>query len=69
MLYSHTLAKSGKPGPEWKLMEIILGGPRTSVILNRSKVTDSRGLRNQSDEGVVLFKEVAVKKLPKYHPG
>ena len=43
-LYSLTkpLAKPGKPGPEWNLMEITLDGPRTIVILNGVKVTDYR---------------------------
>jgi hypothetical protein len=41
-LYSLTkpLAKSGKPGPEWNTMEIMLDGPRTIVYLNGEKVTD-----------------------------
>jgi len=42
MLYSLTkpLAKAGKPGPEWNMMEITLDGPRTIVVLNGVKVTD-----------------------------
>ena len=41
-LYSLTkpLAKSGKPGPEWNIMEITLDGPHTVVYLNGEKVTD-----------------------------
>ena len=41
-LYSLTkaLARTGKPGPEWNTMEIMLDGPRTIVMLNGSKVTD-----------------------------
>ena len=41
-LYSLTkpLAKPGKPGPEWNIMEITLDGPRTVVVLNGVKVTD-----------------------------
>ena len=41
-LYSLTkpLAKPGKPGPEWNVMEITLDGPRTIVYLNGVKVTD-----------------------------
>ena len=43
-LYSLTkpLAKPGKPGPEWNVMEITLDGPHTVVILNGVKVTDYR---------------------------
>jgi Domain of Unknown Function (DUF1080) len=43
-LYSQTkpLAKPGKPGPEWNIMEITLNGPRTIVVLNGVKVTDYR---------------------------
>jgi hypothetical protein len=43
-LYSLTkpLAKPGKPGPEWNIMEITLDGPRTLVILNGVRVTDYR---------------------------
>jgi Domain of Unknown Function (DUF1080) len=43
-LYSQTkpLAKPGKPGPEWNIMEITLDGPRTIVVLNGVKVTDYR---------------------------
>jgi len=37
---SKPLAKSGKPGPEWNVMEITLDGPRTIVFLNGQKVTD-----------------------------
>jgi len=42
MLYSLTkpLARTGKPGPEWNTMEIMLDGPRTVVVLNGVKVTD-----------------------------
>ena len=42
MLYSLTkpLAKTGKPGPEWNIMEITLDGSRTIVFLNGTKVTD-----------------------------
>ena len=41
-LYSLTypLEKTGKPGPEWNTMEIILDGPRTIVYVNGTKVTD-----------------------------
>ena len=41
-LYSLTkpLAKPGKPGPEWNVMEITLDGPRTIVYVNGEKVTD-----------------------------
>jgi len=41
-LYSLTkpLAKPGKPGPEWNMMEITLDGPRTIVKVNDEKVTD-----------------------------
>lgn len=41
-LYSLTkpLAKPGKPGPEWNVMEITLDGLRTIVYLNGKKVTD-----------------------------
>jgi hypothetical protein len=41
-LYSLTkpLAKPGKPGPEWNVMEITLDGPRTIVTVNGQKVTD-----------------------------
>jgi hypothetical protein len=41
-LYSLTkpLAKMGKPGPEWNIMEITLDGDRTIVVLNGVKVTD-----------------------------
>lgn len=41
-LYSLTkpLAKPGKPGPQWNVMEITLNGPRTIVVLNGVKVTD-----------------------------
>jgi hypothetical protein len=44
MLYSLTkpLAKTGKPGPQWNIMEITLDGPRTIVFLNGVKVTDFR---------------------------
>src|SRR5882672_10633277 len=31
---SKPLAKTGKPGPEWNVMEITLDGPRTIVVLN-----------------------------------
>ena len=91
-LYSLTkpLAKPGKPGPEWNVMEITLDGPHTVVVLNGVKVTDYRegdpvpqkkfdfepqrgprplegyiGLQNHSDDDVVFFQEVAVKKLEK----
>src|SRR5579863_5201747 len=42
MLYSLTksLARPGKPGPEWNTMEITLDGPHTIVVLNGVKVTD-----------------------------
>lgn len=42
MLYSLTkpLARAGKPGPDWNSMEITLDGPRTIVVLNRTKVTE-----------------------------
>jgi hypothetical protein len=42
MLYSLTkpLAHTGKPGPEWNTMEIVLDGPRTVVMLNGVKVSD-----------------------------
>ena len=42
MLYSLTkpLARTGKPGPEWNTMEIILDGPRTIVMLNGVKVSE-----------------------------
>jgi hypothetical protein len=42
MLYSLTkpLARTGKPGPEWNTMDIMLDGPRTVVVLNGVKVTD-----------------------------
>lgn len=41
-LYSLTkpLAKPGKPGPEWNVMDITLDGPRTIVYVNGKKVTD-----------------------------
>jgi hypothetical protein len=41
-LYSLTkpLAKPGKPGPQWNIMEITLDGPRTIVVVNGVKVTD-----------------------------
>lgn len=41
-LYSLTkpLAKPGKPGPEWNIMEITLDGSRTIVYVNGEKVTD-----------------------------
>lgn len=41
-LYSLTkaLAKPGKPGPEWNVMEITLDGPHTMVYVNGQKVTD-----------------------------
>jgi hypothetical protein len=41
-LYSLTkpLAKAGKPGPEWNVMEITLDGPHTIVYVNGEKVTD-----------------------------
>jgi len=41
-LYSLTkpLAKTGKPGPEWNTMEIVLDGLHTLVYLNGVKVTD-----------------------------
>jgi hypothetical protein len=41
-LYSLTkpLARPGKPGPEWNTMLITLDGPRTTVVLNDTKVTD-----------------------------
>jgi hypothetical protein len=41
-LYSLTkaLARPGKPGPEWNIMEINLDGPRTVVTVNGVKVTD-----------------------------
>lgn len=41
-LYSLTkpLAKPGKPGPQWNVMEITLDGPHTIVYLNGQKVTD-----------------------------
>lgn len=41
-LYSLTkpLAKTGKPGPEWNVMEITLDVLRTMVFLNGVKVTD-----------------------------
>ncbi|HEY4968161.1 MAG TPA: DUF1080 domain-containing protein [Puia sp.] len=41
-LYSLTkpLAKPGKPGPEWNIMEITLDGPHTIVYVNGEKVTD-----------------------------
>ncbi len=41
-LYSLTkpLAKPGKPGPEWNVMEITLDGLRTIVTVNGQKVTD-----------------------------
>lgn len=44
MLYSLTkpLAKTGKPGPQWNIMEITLDGTRTIVYLNGVKVTDFR---------------------------
>ena len=37
---SKPLAKPGKPGPEWNVMEITLEGPRTMVTVNGQKVTD-----------------------------
>jgi Domain of Unknown Function (DUF1080) len=42
MLYSLTkpLARTGKPGPEWNTMEIVLDGPRTIVMLNGVKVSE-----------------------------
>jgi hypothetical protein len=42
MLYSLTkpLARTGKPGPEWNTMEIVLDGPRTIVMLNAVKVSE-----------------------------
>ncbi|HTS57557.1 MAG TPA: DUF1080 domain-containing protein [Terriglobales bacterium] len=91
-LYSLTkpLAKPGKPGPEWNIMEITLDGPHTVVMLNGVKVTDYRegdpvpekkfdfepqrgprplegyiGLQNHSDNDVVFFQEVAVRKIEK----
>ena len=41
-LYSLTkpLARPGKPGPEWNIMEITLDGPHTTVVLNGVKVTE-----------------------------
>lgn len=41
-LYSLTkpLAKPGKPGQQWNIMEITLDGPHTIVYLNGQKVTD-----------------------------
>ena len=41
-LYSLTkpLAKPGKPGPEWNMMDITLDGTRTIVHINGVKVTD-----------------------------
>src|SRR5437667_2824491 len=42
MLYSLTkpLARSGKPGPEWKTLEVRLDGPCTVVVVNGVRVTD-----------------------------
>ncbi len=37
---STPLAKPGKPGPQWNVMEITLDGPRTIVSVNGEKVTD-----------------------------
>jgi hypothetical protein len=37
---SKPLAKPGKPGPEWNVMEITIQGPRTIVVVNGEKVTD-----------------------------
>ncbi len=41
-LYSLTkpLARPGKPGPEWNIMDITLDGPHTVVVVNGVKVTD-----------------------------
>jgi hypothetical protein len=41
-LYSFTkpLAKPGRPGPDWNIMEITVDRPRTMVVLNGVKVTD-----------------------------
>ncbi len=43
-LYSLTkpLAKPGKPGPQWNIMDITLDGTRTLVHVNGVKVTDYR---------------------------
>lgn len=41
-LYSFTkiLTKADRPGPEWNTLEISLDGPRTTVYVNGTKVTD-----------------------------
>jgi hypothetical protein len=38
--FTRALARPGKPGPEWNIMEITLDGPRTIVEVNGVKVTD-----------------------------
>jgi len=38
--FSKTMARTGKPGPEWNTMEITLDGPHTRVTVNGVKVTE-----------------------------